>query len=189
MSSKCSRWQLKLKIEQWQIQSCEKISFLRTIFSLQSIHWISIDMYRKFAQGPLKKDETFCQYCIRILKALCFTNLIWLSVLRERHQVLRKEICEGKNSKRFSSLLACGYKNSISGSEGSSRNIACVSGLNWTFTLLTNISELVFTHTVALWSSVWCGRSHVEPFVGQLARHFIFPRVCYNTPHLFFLGQ
>lgn len=188
MSSKCSRWQLKLKIEQWQIQSCEKISLLRTIFSLQSIHWVSIDMYRKFAQGPLKKDETFSQYWIRILKALCFTNLIWPSVLRKRHQVLGKEMVEGKNSKGFSIPSVCGYKN-ISGSEDSARNKACVSGLKWTFTLLTNISELVFTDTVALWSSVCCGKSHVEPFVEQLAHHFIFPRVCYNVPHLFFLGQ
>lgn len=185
MSSKCSRWQLKLKIEQWQIQSCEKISLLRTMFSLQPLQWISIDMYRKFAQGPLKKDKTFCQYCIRILKAFCITNPIWLSVWRERHQALRNKISEGNNSKGFSSLLVCSYKNNIFGSEDSARNIVCVSGLNWTFKLLTNISENWYSPTLwpfealcgvenHMWSLLWSNWLIISSFQGCAVTYLIF---------------
>jgi len=69
-------------------------------------------------KGPWREMNHLCQYCINILKALCFTNMIWVSVLRERHWVLGKEASEGRNSKGFSRPWVCGYENSISGSEG-----------------------------------------------------------------------
>lgn len=41
-------------------------------------------------------------------------------------------------------------KTVFQGQKASEMNQACVSGLNWIFTLLTNISELAFTYTVVL---------------------------------------
>lgn len=134
---------------------------------------------------PLKKDKIFCQYCIRILKAFCITNLIWLSVRRERHQALRNEISEGNNSKGFSSLLVCSYKNNILGSEDSARNIVCVSGLNWTFKLLTNISENWYSPTLwpfealcgvenHMWSLLWSNWLIISSFQGCAVTYLIF---------------
>lgn len=119
-------------------------------------------------KGPWRETKHLWQYCIKILKELCFTNVNWASFLKERHWVLGKEEAEGRNPKEeiqkdFPALGFVAIKAAFQGQKASEMNKTCVSGLSWILTSLTyqnwHLSTLWCFETLGgvenTWSPLW----------------------------------